>query len=323
MTIDEAVQRVPHGEGAFVVWRSDTNEIIAAYSAPSDDYPSYSNSAQLAEARQQSALPDEVETFGRYFKADEPLRAKLEERQQRYEGLQACISELRAWEMRPAAELVAVFESGRLPPLLKGFTGESELLELFDVHAPEFNWWLRQRLWRVIKRSNTWHRRIVLRQLAFRLWHLQGDRSAIVRQMERNRLAFGRHWYGSVETMGRIRIAEPSIVRELTEVVRSDMYTFSAEKCAALTALARIGPAARADLRVDAARTIREVVYDSHARIVKYRERVLHRLESGPHEWTPCSSCHDGRIWHVAVQYPWCSSGDCRNCYGVGFVPVS
>ena len=120
---------------------------------------------------------------------------------------------------------------------------------------------------------------------------------------------------GPSEFAGDLRVTDPVIVNDLIGLVRAKC-PFGL-KPPAIIALGKIGSPAGSE----AARALREEVFDSTDWIIVQRDRLLARIETAPGLWCDCTNCRRGQI--VDESSFNCARRDCPKCYGLGLTPSS
>jgi hypothetical protein len=120
---------------------------------------------------------------------------------------------------------------------------------------------------------------------------------------------------GPSKFAGDLRVTDQVIVNDLIGRVRAQR-PFGLKQ-PAMIALGKIGSPAGSE----AARVIREEVYDSTDWIIAQRDRVLARIETASGLWRDCTSCRRGQIIDESSFI--CTLRECPGCYGLGLIPSS
>jgi hypothetical protein len=317
MTIDEALQAIKGSLECLVTLRAVTGEILVAKHLTPDS-PDEDRRACLCPV---TIVPFEATTVSRFLESASVTSASLsdwiEETRRWYEPQYACFKIINGWRYQPLSDLVAILESGDFPDHTTRKDSDILLRLIFDVRDAELNPDLVRRLWAVadseqVKSSDESY----AGTLRLSLWGYEMKTAEFVRYWHEQRDG-GRAPFliGPSKFAGDLRVTDQVIVNDLIRLVRAKcLFWF---KRPAIIALGKIGQPAGSE----AARAIREEVYDSTDFIIAHRDRVLARIETAPGLWRDCTSCRRGQI--VDESSFTCTLRDCPGCYGLGLIPSS
>ena len=317
MTIDEALQAIKGSLECLVTLRAVTGEILVAKHLTPDS-PDEDRRACLCPV---TIVPFEATTVSRFLESasvtSASLSAWIEETQRWYEPPYACFKIINGWRYQPLSDLVAILESGDFPDHTTLKDSDILLRLIFDVRDVELNPDLVRRLWAVadseqVKSSDESY----AGTLRLSLWGYEMKTAEFVRYWYEHR--HGRRvpfLGGPSKFAGDLRVTDQVIVNDLVDRVRA-RWPFGIKQLA-MIALGKIG----SQTGSEAARAIREEIYDSTDFIIAQRDRVLARIETVSGIWRDCMNCRRGQI--IDESSFCCTLRDCPGCYGLGLIPSS
>ena len=317
MTIDEALQAIKGSLECLVTLRGDTGEILVAKHLTSES----SDEDRRACLCPVTSVPFGAHTVSRFLESASVTSASLsdwvEETRCAYESINARVKIINGWRYQQLSDLVAILESGDFPCPTTPNDSYILLEFIFDVRDRELNPDLIQRLWAVADSQQVEiSGKPFASTLRLSLWRYEMKTAEFVRYWhEHLRGGMVPFLIGPSKFAGDLRITDQVIVNDVIGLVRAQWPFGLKER--AMISLGKIGPPAGSE----AARAIREEVYDSTDWIIAQRDRVLARIETAPGLWRDCNNCRRGKIVDD-------SSGifilrDCPECYGLGLIPSS
>jgi len=268
-----------------------------------------------------TSVPFEATTVSRFFESasltSTSLSDWIEETRRWHEPLHARFKIINGWRYQPLSDLVAILESGDFPDSSTSNDSEILLGLIFAVRDRELTPDLIRRLWAVadseqVKTSGEPFEGT----LRLSLWGYEMKTAEFVRYWHAHRHGgMVPFLVGPSKFAGDLRVTDQVIVNDLICLVRAQ-WPFGI-KPPAIIALGKVGSPAGSE----AARAIREEVYDSTDWIIAQRDRVLARIETAPELWSECTNCRRGKI--VDESSFCCTLRDCPECYGLGLIPSS
>ena len=317
MTIDEALQAIKGSLECLVTLRAVTGEILVAKHLTPDS-PDEDRRACLSPV---TIVPFEATTVSRFFESASLTSASLsdwiEETRRWYEPQYARFKIINGWRHQPLSDLVAILESGDFPEHTTLRDSDILLRLIFDVRDAELNRDLVRRLWAVadseqVKTSGE----SFAGPLRLSLWGYEMKTAEFVRFWHEHRHGDMHPFLGGPsEFAGDLKVTDQVIINDLIGRVRGQRLFGS--KQLAMIALGKIGAPAGSE----AARAIREEIYDSTDWIIAQRDRVLARIETASGLWRDCTNCRRGQIIDESTFS--CILCDCPECYGLGLIPSS
>jgi hypothetical protein len=315
MTIDEALEAIKGSRECLVTLRAVTGEILVAKHLTSDS-PDEDRRACLCPV---TIVPFEATTDSRFFESASVTSASLsewiEEKRRWYEPQYAHFKIVNGWRYQPLSDLIAIMESGDFPEPIRLVDRDILRILIFDVRDTELNPDHVRRLWAIADSEQVkTPGEPFASPLTLSLW-----------RYEMNTAEFVRYWHEHPDTchrlvlrpfVGDFRVTDQDIIHDLIGRIRRQGGLFSWIE-SAMIALGKIGPPAGSE----AARAIRENVYDSTDWIIAQRDRVLARIGTAPGLWHDCTNCRRGQI--VDESSFSCLLRDCPECYGLGHIPSS
>jgi hypothetical protein len=305
MTIEEAIRVANKFAECFVVWRTDTGEIVSVEPAGSSKEPDpIGNMKLLSKMGSKGTFP----TKGRFLPVAMVTRELLQHEADECTRLNRRSLIFNQWSASPPARLIEILERREFErPFVD--TGDAHIIldHMFDLQADELiaQLPLLERF-RALSRPGFLDERAGLR-LAIGLAVLDND-SARLTAMYRGKV-FRSNLWDFIEAFGDVRTEDPEIIAELIDLVeRSVMF---GPRRHAMMALGKIGPAA-GSRAVDALRTH---IFDSSPEVTSLRELVITRISTPKEAWKKCPACHHGRVLRTG---PW--PRPCEACWEMGFV---
>ena len=315
MNIDEALQANKSSPECFVTFRQDTGEIREVKNLTSEA----SAEDRMARLFAATSVPSGVPTVSRFLESAsvtaESLNDLVEETRRAYESMTARVKIINGWRYQSLSELVAILESGDFPYPTTQNDSYLLLEIIFDVRDTELNPALIRRLLAV---ADSQHIDIPgepsVGSLRLYLWRYEMKTTTFVQYWhEHLRGGVVPFLIGPSTFAGDLRVADQIIINDLIGLVRAQ-WPFGVKQ-RAMIALGKIGPPAGSE----AARAIREEVYDSTDWIIAQRDRVLARIETVPGLWCDCNHCRRGKVTEDSSDI--LILRDCPRCYGLGLIP--
>jgi len=305
MTIDEALEIASGTEKCWIVWNTDTGEILSV-----EEVQSGAGSGVL-EPRIQGLSRFPVPVKSRYLESRNVTRELLERERDNTFRVKARTRILTDWYHAPVEALVRILERGEYsPPMQRDYDSGILVAHLWEAHRDESTEGIRARL-RVLVGTPALCE-AATRQLEIQLLALAGDHAAlraIWRGERPGRTCFADQFL-LMDCFAYLRTTDPEVINDFTNVVeRSEMF---GPRRDAMLALGKLGPVAGPQ----AARVIRASIHDSSPELVAVRERVLQRLE-GADDWERCGACCYGQV-HWPESHGMLA---CPGCLGLGYLP--
>lgn len=317
MTIDEALETIKGSLECLVTLRAVTGEILVAKHLTPDS-PDEDRRACLCPV---TIVPFEAQTVSRFLESASVTSASLsdwiEETRRWYEPLYTRFKIINRWRYEPLSDLVAILESGDFPDHTMLKDSDILLSLIFDIRDAELKPDLVRRLWAVAdSEQGKISGEPFVSPLRLSLWGYEMKTAEFVRFWHEHRHGGMLPFLGGPSKFaGDLRVTDQVIVNDLIGRVRAQ-WPFGLKQ-PAMIALGKIGSPAGSE----AARVIREEVYDSTDWIIAQRDRVLARIETAPGLWSDCTNCRRGQI--VDESSFICTLRDCPGCYGLGLIPSS
>ncbi|HET6246765.1 MAG TPA: hypothetical protein VFE47_03625 [Tepidisphaeraceae bacterium] len=268
MTIEEAIRVANRFAECFVVWRTDTGEIVSVEAAGSSKQPDPNrNMKLLSEMGSKGTFP----TKGRFLPVAMVTRELLQHEADECTRLNRRSLIFNQWSAWPPARLIEILERREFErPFVD--TGDAHIIldHMFDLQADELiaQPALLERF-RALSRPGLLDERAGLR-LAIGLAVLDNV-PARLKAMYRGKV-FRSNLWDFIDAFGDVRTEDPEIIAELIDVVeRSVMF---GPRRHAMMALGKIGPAA-GSRAVDALRTH---IFDSSPEVTSSESWSLHEF---------------------------------------------
>jgi hypothetical protein len=304
MTIDEALLKIQETQRCFVVWNSETGEIL-----------SVSRMKEHPDGKELLSHLQDIGTFGspvkaRYFESSKVTRQVLEKEQAETERVKTRVRVLTQWAAAPSADLLRVLEAGAYSyPMARDNDSRVIVDHLWRVHRDELTEHTQMRLSAPLGTSALSGQ--ASQNLEVYLLALCGDEQTLLNRWNPGQLANLPEKVTMMECFAHTNTRNKAVIDDLIRIVETDRFLFH-PRGQAMTTLGKLN-AARETRAADA---IRASVHDSTPEIIAARDRVLARLNSSGTEWTRCPECSYGWIHSSSgpVESP------CPACFGLGLL---
>ena len=307
MTIDEALEIVRRTDGCWIVFNSDTGEVLSV----AGDRPEATAQDMAAHLGTLSGFNQPVKT--RHYKSAGVTREVLEREQGESERVRTRVRVLTEWSRAPTEELLQLLERGRYDyPMNKDFDSRVIVDDLWELRRDELTLPARERLSALLTSAVLCE--AARNKLRIYLAALGGDEEqlkAIWTGAEPGRDCLS-DACALMDAFAYIGTKDQEIIGDMLAILEADM--FFGVKYDTMIVLGKIGP--DAGPRADA--IIRRTVYDSQPWVIAARDRVLERLAAAANAWTVCGECCHGRVPDVEGH----GALACPTCLGLGFRPV-
>jgi hypothetical protein len=306
MTIDEALEKVRRTEACWIVWNTDSGEILSVTGTAADASPQ--DLFRHLQGLSASGAP--VKT--RHFQSRSVTRQLLVQESEETDRFKTRGSVLTAWSGAPVEELLQLLERGDYPPpMQKDFDSKIIVDHLWKAHRDELVAATQRRLHALAGTALLCAS--ASRNLHAYLLALDGDEETLAAIWRRERP--GRTCYADayvlMDCFAHLQISDRSIINDITDII--EQPGFFGPRHEAMLALGRLGKVAGSR----AAAVIRNCIYDSSPQLTARRDRVLQRIEATGADWVRCGSCCYGRV-HCADSH---STEACPECLGLGYLP--
>lgn len=306
MTIDEALVQIRETKGCFVVWNSETGEILSV--SGMNPHPDGKELFSRLETMGDHGVP----VKSRYFDSSKVTRQVLEKEQAETARIKMRVHILTQWTAAPAQDLLRTLETAEYSyPMARDHDSSIVVDHLWRVHRDELTNHEQERL-RALIGSESLSNRASWDLQAY-LLALRGDEERLLALWTPGQEANLSQRLTLMDCFSHIKTRNHSVINDLIGIVEKAGLMFGPRYQAMMT-LGRL-PLAQP---IRAADAIRASVYDSTPGIVAARDTVLARLSSSSTEWERCSECCYGWI-HSPRSH---GESECPNCFGLGLVPT-
>ncbi|MGV3723245.1 MAG: hypothetical protein ACO1SX_20280 [Actinomycetota bacterium] len=305
MTINEALEAIDDGQACWIVWNTDSGEILAVSSLDPDASPE--ERARLL----QELSGFDVPVKARYFGPGDVTRQALLHERDETDRVKTRKSILTGWAAASVEELVAVLERGEYPPpMQKDFDSRVIVDHLWSLHRAEWDDAVQSRLRAMLESEALCSS--ASRNLEAYLHAMSGNEATLVATWRRERP--GQEVYADtyvlMECFAHVQTSDRGVVNDIIAMVETPgMFGPRHE---AMKTLGRLG----AVTGPRAADAIRRSIYESSPAIAAERSRVLQRIETPAADWERCQSCCYGCI-HRAGGH---GEASCPSCLGLGYL---
>jgi hypothetical protein len=304
MTIDEALEIVRQTESCWIVFNSETGEVLSV----AGDRPEETAQDMAAHLGTLSSFNQPVKT--RHFKSAGVTREVLERERGESERVRTRVRVLTGWSKATTEELLQVLERGQYDyPMNKDFDSRVIVDDLWELRRDELTLPARERLNALLSRAVLCE--AARNKLRIYLAALNGDEAqlkAIWTGAEPGRDCLS-DCCALMDAFAFVGLKSQEINGDMLAIIESDM--FFGVKYDTMIALGKIGPTAGPR----AAELIRRTIHDSQPWVIAARDRVLERLVTAEDGWTVCGECCHGRVPNAKGH----GSLACPACFGLGF----
>lgn len=304
MTIDEALKLIRQTEGCWVVFNSETGEVLSVVS----DGPDETVQDRLVHLNTLSSYNQPVKT--RHFQSATVTRQALDREKGESDRISTRVRVITQWSEATTEQLLQVLERGHYDyPMNKDFDSRVIVDHLWELHRGELDLAARKGLAALTSsaapcESARKNLRSYVAALNFDEEHLKAIWTGALPGRD--------SWADALTLMDAF-----AHVRTKNQEIISDMLHFFdlsmpfGLKFDTMVSLGKIGPTAGER----AATVIRRTVYDSETSVIAVRDRVLERVVSSEVEWIMCSACCYGSIRKGEGHGP----NRCSVCLGLGY----
>lgn len=305
MTIEEALEEARQTKACWIVWNTDTGEILSVTGTD----PNASPEDRFADLRRLSDF--KVPVKARHVASRDVTRQFLVAEQRDTDRVRTRGDVLIAWSSAPVEALLQVLERGEYqPPMRKDFDSTIIVDHLWEAHRDELAGDIRRRLQALVAERALCSS--ASRNLEAYLLALAGDEASL-RAIWRGERS-GRTCYADafvlMDCFAHVQISDHEIINDMITLVEEP--GLFGPRWEAMMALGRLGAVAG----IHAATAIRKGIYDSGPQVAAQRDRVLQRIETVNAEWVRCGTCCYGRV-HEAGNH---GTTTCPECGGMGFL---
>lgn len=276
MTIEEALKIIKQSEECYIVWRTDTGEIVKVENlgenvSPEDRFEYLIDLTADTNTRE----TDKSIQYASQFRSSEMIdRTYLEEQRDDFLEMNLRVRVLNQWTEQSIIETISIIETNNFPYP----TTESDtyiLLErLFDFKWKEIGEPELDRLWQLTKAENLTEKDKTL--LKFHLLFFErkpNEFAEFYKQMFKNPFYYISNYVDYY--IGDLQIADEYVMKNYHELLNNPTVLFSAGKYPAMIALGKIGNASGEE----SAQIIEKVIFDSEEYIIKAKNKVLKKFE--------------------------------------------
>jgi len=296
MTIDEALTKIKQKDRCWVIWDSDTGEVLSVDRFERNNSLGSPNRCQIGRLLTSANISRTV--------------LELQERDILRANLRGRI--LTEWYEAPFENVLLLLERGQYEePMQKDFDSDYLVDHLWKVHRDDWQPVARVRLSTLI--ATDLLSPSASQHLGWCLHALDG-READLLALWRNPAStypYNDTWH-LMECLAHTGTKDAGLINDLVRMIGQDGL-FEPRRIAVRT-LAQIGHAAWPE----AAAAIRSNIRDGEPWITAFRDRALERIGSPDEEWTRCSHCCFGYI------HPQKGHGvaECPACFGIGVTRI-
>jgi hypothetical protein len=308
MTIDEALRRSATMQNCWLVWRTDTGELISLEDADT-----------CGKTLDKSPFP----TKARWLPTSDVTRDLLEDEADACHQTNRRGAILNQWARSPVEVLVQIMEHAEYEQPYVGPDDAKIVMEyIFHLHADELILSRRDLFDRLVAFAGTGRLNPRLntklrRQLAVadldadglkKIWSATTSQGGLEAFFAAE--PFRDIWF--IEEFGDVHCRDADVIDWLiATVAQAGMFT---PRFMALVALGKIGPPAGNR----AVEVIRASIYDGSPAISSMRELVIKRILTPPNDWTACTQCHRGRVLPAGKQF----AEGCPACRSMGVIHI-
>lgn len=304
MTIDEALVKIRETQRCFVVWNSETGEILSV-----SEMNPHPEGKELFSRLQDMGKPG-APAKARYFDSAKVTRQVLEKLQTETERIKTRVRVLTKWAAATSEDLLRILESGAYSyPMARDHDSRVIVDHLWRVHRNELTQDAQERLGALIGSKVLSDQ--ASRNLEAYLLALRGDEQTLLGLWAPGQLANLGDKVTLMDCFSHTNSRNQTVINDLIVIVEHDSFLFHPRYQAMMT-LGRLD-AARGTRAADA---IRASVFDSTPEIIAARDSVLARLSSESAEWARCSHCCYGWIHSAGGR----GDSECPHCFGLGLV---
>ena len=308
MTIDEALEIVSQTEGCWVVFNSETGEVLSV----AGDSPDETAQDRFAHLGTLSTFNQPVKT--RYFQSAGVTREVLQREQGESVRVRTRVRVLTEWSKATTEELLQVLERGQYDdPMSKDFDSRVIVDHLWELHRDDLTDSVQERFKALL--GSTLLCGAAVNKLNIYSAALSGDEErlkAIWMGTESGRGCWA-DAFALMDALAYVHTQDQAVIADIVKVLDTDM-PFGG-KYDTMIALGKIGPVAG----TSAVDLIRKAIHDSQPWVIAARDRVLARLESSEDARTRCDGCCYGRC-HDEEGH---GERACSLCLGIGYLPAS
>ena len=298
MTIDEALLEIRKTELCWVVWSTETGEILSV-----SEMSARPEGTELF-SRLQHLHQYQTPAKGRVLVSAKVSRQSLEQDRTDIGRVKARIGVLTLWYSLPCEDLIRILEVGEYAfPMARDNDTCVPVDHIWHLHRDELTQELQQRLHSLVGSAKLSER--AAQNLKAYLRAVVGDEDNLIHLWNSKRQAFV-----LMECFSHTNTRNQVVISDLIDLVEKPSFMFEWRRRAMMT-LGQLDAARQ----TRAADVIRKAVYDSTPRIVAARDHVLARLAGNPSDWMRCKECCHGSV-HGSSGY----AASCPACFGLGSV---
>jgi hypothetical protein len=304
MTIDEALVKIRDTQRCFVVWNSETGEILSV--SEMNPHPDGKELFSRLESMGDHGLP----VKSRYFDSSSVTRQVLEKEQAETVRIKMRVHILTQWAAASAQDLLHTLETaGYSYPMARDHDSRIIVDHLWRVHRDELTNHEQERL-RALIGSESLSDRASWDLQAY-LLALRGDEEGLLGLWTSGQQANLGQMLTLMDCFSHLNTRNQTVINDLIGIVEKADLMFHPRYQAMMT-LGRLQLAQP----IRAADAVRASVYASTPEIVAARDTVLARLSTASTEWERCSECCYGWIHSPRSR----GESECPNCFGLGLV---